>query len=56
MHPDHSLSVALQRMGAAEVNLLPVVSRADIHQLLGIVTLEAVLSSFRIQNGNAQEK
>lgn len=56
VHPDHSLSVALQRMGAAEVNLLPVVSRANIHQLLGIVTLEAVLSSFRIQNGDSQEK
>jgi len=46
VHPDHALYVALERMGAYELHLLPVVSRADIHIPLGIVTIEDVLASF----------
>jgi CIC family chloride channel protein len=49
VHPDHSLSTALDRMGAANVNLLPVVSRANVHQMLGIVTLGDVLALYRVQ-------
>ena len=49
VHPDHSLHSALDRMGAANVNLLPVVSRADVHQMLGIVTLGDVLALYRVQ-------
>jgi CIC family chloride channel protein len=49
VHTDHSLSFALDRMGAANVNLLPVVSRANVHQMLGIVTLGDVLALYRVQ-------
>ncbi|HEY6127965.1 MAG TPA: chloride channel protein [Candidatus Acidoferrum sp.] len=49
VHADHSLHAALERMGAAHVNLLPVVSRADVHQMLGIVTLGDVLALYRVQ-------
>jgi CIC family chloride channel protein len=49
VHADHSLSAALDRMGAANVNLLPVVSRANVHQMLGIVTLGDVLALYRVQ-------
>jgi CIC family chloride channel protein len=49
VHSDHSLSAALDRMGAANVNLLPVVSRANVHQMLGIVTLGDVLALYRVQ-------
>jgi len=48
VHPDHSLHAALDRMGAARVNLLPVVSRANVHQMLGIVTLGDVLALYRV--------
>ena len=49
VHSDHSLHAALDRMGAAKVNLLPVVSRANVHEMLGIVTLGDVLALYRVQ-------
>jgi predicted transcriptional regulator len=46
LHTDHSLELALERMGAARVDVLPVVSRANIHDLLGLVRLRDVLVSY----------
>jgi CIC family chloride channel protein len=46
VHADHPLDLALERMGAAKLDVLPVVSRANIHHMLGIVLLSDVLSSF----------
>jgi chloride channel protein, CIC family len=48
VHADHPLYVALERMGAAKLDALPVVSRADIHELLGIVALPDVLNAFGV--------
>ena len=36
LHADQSLHLALERMGGAGLDLLPVVSRADVHKLEGI--------------------
>jgi CIC family chloride channel protein len=52
VHEDHSLSIVLDRMGANQLDLLPVVSRADVHKLLGIVALQDVLEVY----GVASEK
>jgi CIC family chloride channel protein len=49
VHPDESLSLALERMGGAGVDALPVVSRADIRQLLGVITLPEVLRAYGLQ-------
>ena len=46
LHPDHSLGIALERMGSSGSNVLPVVSRANVRHLLGIVTLEDLLDAF----------
>jgi CIC family chloride channel protein len=46
VHADQGLDVALERMGANHVQVLPVVSRADIHELIGVVTLGDVLDSY----------
>jgi CIC family chloride channel protein len=46
LHADHSLSAALDRMGAARLDVLPVVSRANIRELEGVVTLQDVLSLY----------
>jgi len=46
LHVDHPLSVALERMGMTHLDVLPVVSRADIHQMEGVVTLKDVLDSY----------
>ncbi len=43
VHPDHSLAVALERMGDAHLDVLPVVSRANIHLVLGEVALQDIL-------------
>lgn len=48
VHADHSLSLALERMGAHQVNALPVVSRADVHKLEGVVTLKDVLALYGV--------
>ncbi len=48
VHPDHSLSLALERMGTCGVNVLPVVSRANVHQLVGIVALEDILNTYGV--------
>jgi chloride channel protein, CIC family len=40
VHMDQSLHFALERMGAAQLDTLPVVSRADVHKLEGIVALQ----------------
>lgn len=49
VHADHPLYVALERMGMAKLDVLPVVSRADIHELLGIVVLPDVLNAFGVE-------
>ena len=48
VHLDHSLHFALDRMGAAQLDVLPVVSRADVHKLEGIVTLHDVLDVYGV--------
>ena len=48
VHPDHSLSLALERMGSTGLNVLPVVSRANVRQLLGIVILDDVLMAYGV--------
>jgi predicted transcriptional regulator len=48
LHADQSLHLALERMGAAGLDLLPVVSRADVHKLEGIVLRRDVLGSYGV--------
>ena len=48
VHPDHGLDLALERMGADRLEMLPVVSRADVHNLEGVVTLLDVLRSYGV--------
>ena len=48
VHTDHPLHLALERMGAAKLDLLPVVSRANIRLLLGVVYLSDILDSFGV--------
>jgi chloride channel protein, CIC family len=48
VHPDQGLDLALERMGENQLEILPVVSRADVHKLEGIVTLRDVLDSYGV--------
>jgi CIC family chloride channel protein len=48
VHPDQGLDLALERMGESQFEILPVVSRADVHKLEGIVTLRDVLDAYGV--------
>jgi CIC family chloride channel protein len=54
VHADQSFDLALERMGSAHTDLLPVVSRANVHELLGVVRLQDVLESYGLsENGKS---
>ncbi|MGA2360193.1 MAG: chloride channel protein [Terriglobales bacterium] len=48
VHPDQTLDLALERMGANQIEILPVVNRADMHKLEGMVTLRDVLAAYGV--------
>jgi len=48
VHSDQGLDLALERMGANQLEILPVVNRADVHKLEGIVTLHDVLKAYGV--------
>jgi CIC family chloride channel protein len=52
VHSDHSLDLALERMGANQLDVLPVVNRANVHKLEGVVTLRDVLDSYGLTSSN----
>ena len=57
VHPDHSLSLALERMGSSGLNVLPVVSRANLRLLIGIIALDDILDAYGVtKRGNSMER
>ena len=53
VHPDQGFDLALERMGINQIDILPVVNRADIRKLEGIVTLREVLEAYGVRNTEA---
>ena len=60
VHPDHGVGVALERMGTSGYNVLPVVSRANVNRLEGVVTLEDILDAYGLSkasgNGDVEKE
>jgi CIC family chloride channel protein len=54
VHTDHALHLALERMSKYHLDVLPVVHRADIHKLEGVVTLPDVLDAYGIDRIGSQ--
>jgi len=50
VHADHPLGLALSRMGATNHTVLPVVSRANVRVLLGVVTLPDILRAYGVEH------
>jgi chloride channel protein, CIC family len=48
VHLDHPLSYALERMGSKGVDVVPVLSRANVHQMYGVVTLKDVRAAYGV--------
>jgi CIC family chloride channel protein len=53
LHADQGLDLALERMGENQLEILPVVNRADIHKLEGVVTLREVFEAYGIRSSEA---
>jgi CIC family chloride channel protein len=48
IHSDQGLDLALERMGENQLDILPVVNRANVHKLEGLVTLRDVLDAYGV--------
>ena len=48
VYEDHPISYALNRMGSAGIDAIPVVSRANIRQLQGVITMPAILTAYGV--------
>ncbi len=55
IYPDQSLSLALEKMGSSGIDALPVVSRADIRQFLGVLTLPDILNAYGVMAYSERE-
>ena len=49
VHADQPLHLALERMGAAKLDVLPVVSRANIHHMMGVIVLPSILELYGLE-------
>lgn len=56
VHPDHGLGLALERMGTSGTKVLPVVSRANVRQLIGVVTLEDILQTYGLTSPHTEQE
>ena len=48
VHTDHPVSFALERMREGGVDVLPVVSRASIHEICGVIRLREILAAYGV--------
>jgi chloride channel protein, CIC family len=53
VHPDHALHLALERMSASQLDALPVVNRANVHKLEGVITLRDILDSYGVDTSGS---
>jgi CIC family chloride channel protein len=51
VHADHPLHLALERMSKYQVDVLPVLQRANLRDLVGVVTLRDILDSYGVNSG-----
>jgi CIC family chloride channel protein len=48
VHPDHPLDTAMRRIAESGFNVLPVVSRANVRELKGTISLPQILSAYNV--------
>ena len=56
VHLDHPLDIALKRMAECKWKVLPVVSRSNVRELQGIVTLSDILQTYGIGEGSERKR
>jgi chloride channel protein, CIC family len=55
LHRDHSFDLALERMGHSGLDQLPVVSRFNVRELLGVVRLQDILAAYHVVPAEADK-
>ena len=48
LHMDHPMDMALRRMAHSKLNVLPVVGRADVRDLKGVISLQDILKAYGV--------
>jgi chloride channel protein, CIC family len=56
VHMDHPIDVTLRRMAQNKMNVLPVVSRSDVRELQGIVSLRDILGAYGVAEEESRAK
>ena len=56
LHMDHPLDMAMRRMAHTKLNVLPVVGRADIRDVKGVVSLKDILQAYGVAGERAKRK
>jgi chloride channel protein, CIC family len=51
VHADHTLDTAMRRMAQTGLTTLPVVSRANVRELTGIISLEDIMATYGLEKG-----
>ncbi|HMF74431.1 MAG TPA: chloride channel protein [Bryobacteraceae bacterium] len=54
VHPDHPLDIAMRRMAETKLTVLPVVSRTNVRDLKGTISMQDVLDTYAL--GGRQER
>jgi CBS-domain-containing membrane protein len=56
VHTDQALHLALERLSRYRLDVLPVIHRADLHKLDGVVTLPDVLDAYGIDREGSKQR
>ena len=51
VHADHTLDMAMRRMAQTGLTTLPVVSRANVRELAGVISLEDIMATYGLEKG-----
>lgn len=54
IHADHPLDTAMRRMAEARLDVLPVVSRANLRELVGVISLQDVLAAYGLSKDQSR--
>ena len=55
LHPDHTLDLAMHKIADSGLPILPVVSRANVRELKGTLSLDDILAAYRVSRGTAED-
>jgi chloride channel protein, CIC family len=56
VHLDHTLDTAMRRMAQAGLDVLPVVSRANVRELKGIISFDDIMAAYRMSKRSPDEE